>query len=102
MKKTRQSKTASILAALLRGMRLTPHDANFIGNTTEGTRKIRALREKYPILKEEVTGETYCRYYLDPEWLKEYNKDRKKPLCEKIEDFFDDLFKGGMFEGAKA
>ena len=102
MKKTKRTKTASILAALLRGMRLTPQDANFIGGTTEGTRKIRALRKKYPILKEEVAGEAYYRYYIDPEWLNDYKKDKKKPLCEKIEDFFDDLFKGGMFEGAKA
>jgi hypothetical protein len=102
MKKTKGEKTASILAALLRGMRLTPYDANFIGGTTEGTRIIRALRVDYPILKEAVAGEAYYRYYIDPEWLAEYNRDKKRPLCEKIGDFFDDLFSGGMFEGAKA
>lgn len=95
-------KTARILDALMSGKKLTPQEANNIGGTTEGTRVIRRLREDYPILKEPVAGKNYYRYYIDAEWLKEYNKDREKPLCEKIEDFFDDLLKGGMFEEAKA
>lgn len=97
MKEKRESKQRRILAALLRGMRLTPDDANRIGKTSDGTRLIRFIREDYPVLKAEVAGENYKVYYLDPEWLSQYNAD-KKPLREKIGDFFDDLFKGGMFD----
>jgi len=97
MKEKRESKQRRILAALLRGMRLTPDDANRIGKTSDGTRLIRFIREDYPVLKAEVAGENYKVYYLDPEWLSQYNAE-KKPLREKIGDFFDDLFKGGMFE----
>lgn len=78
-------------------MRLTPDDANRIGKTSDGTRLIRFIREDYPVLKAEVAGENYKVYYLDPEWLSQYNAE-KKPLRGKIGDFFDDLFKGGMFE----
>lgn len=98
MKEKRESKQRRILAALLRGMRLTPDDANRIGRTSDGTRYIRFIREDYPVLKAEVAGENYKVYYIDPEWLHEYRKGHNKPLREKIGDFFDDLFKGGMFE----
>lgn len=91
-----------ILAALLEGRRLTAYDANMIGKTTAGARRIREIRETYPVIKEQVPGEQYCRYYLEPEWLDEYRRDRKKPLCQRIGEFFDNLLSGGMFEEAKA
>jgi hypothetical protein len=99
MKEKRESKQRRILAALLRGMRLTPDDANRIGKTSDGTRLIRFIREDYPVLKAEVAGENYKLYYIDPEWLAEYRKGNRKPIGERIGDFFDDLFKCGMFEG---
>lgn len=92
------SSRKAILGALLRGYRLTAFEANKIGNTTAGARRIRQLRETYPILKEPVPGEMYVRYFIDPEWLVEHKKNQKKTLNEKIEDFFNDLLHGGMFE----
>ena len=92
------SSRKAILSALLRGYRLTAFDANKIGNTTAGARRIRQLRETYPILKEPVPGEMYVRYFIDPEWLAEHKKNQKKPLCERVKTFFDDLLDGGMFE----
>ena len=61
-----------ILRALLRGEKITSYQANRIGWTSEGGRRIRQLRTMYPILKEKVPGKNYCRYYLDPEYIKEY------------------------------
>ena len=98
MKDQRKDKQRRILNALLSGMRLTPFTANEIGRTTEGTRMIRHIRESFPVMKAQVAGANYCEYFIDPEWLKEYKKEGKKPLKEKIGDFFEDLFKGGMFE----
>lgn len=95
------SSRKAILSALLRGYRLTAFQANKIGNTTAGARRIRQLRETYPILKEPVPGEMYVRYYIDPEWLAERKKNHNKSLCERVGDFFDDLLKGGMFEEAR-
>lgn len=91
------SSRRAILSALLNGDRLTAYEANKIENTTAGARRIRQLRETYPILKEPVPGEMYVRYYMDPEWLAEHKK-KKKSLCERVGDFFDDLLHGGMFE----
>lgn len=90
-----------ILNALLRGSRLTSYDANVIGKTTEGGRFIRFIRESYPVLKEQVPGELYYRYYIDPEWLSKYNEYRKRPLSERLKTFFEDLMDGGMFEGMR-
>ena len=92
------SSRKAILSALLRGYRLTAFEANKIGNTTAGARRIRQLRETYPILKEPVPGEMYVRYFIDPEWLAEHKKNQKKPLCERVKTFFEDLLDGGMFE----
>lgn len=99
MKEKREDKQRRILNALLSGMRLTPNDANKIGRTTEGTRMIRKIRETFPVLKAQVAGVNYYQYYIDPEWLAEYRKGNRKPIGERIGDFFDDLFKCGMFEG---
>lgn len=99
MKEKREDKKRRILNALLSGMRLTPNDANEIGKTTEGTRMIRKIREKFPVQKAQVVGANYYEHYIDPEWLHEYRKEGRKPISERIGDFFEDLFKGGMFEG---
>ena len=99
MKSTLGQKTARILAALMSGKRLTPYEANRIGETTEGTRIIRRLRVDYPIVKEQVAGENYYKYFIEPEWLNEH-KESKKSICKKLEGFFEGLFNGGMFEGA--
>ena len=96
------SSRKAILKALLNGDRLTAFDANKIGNTTAGARRIRQLRETYPILKEPVPGEMYVRYFIDPEWLYKYKKEQNKPLSERLKTFFEDLFDGGMFEGAQS
>lgn len=98
MKEKKESKQRRILAALIRGMKLTPDDANRIGKTSDGTRYIRFIREDYPVLKAEVAGEDYKVYYLDPEWLHQYRIEHKRPLGERVRGFFDGLFKGGMFE----
>ena len=55
--------------ALLMGAKLTPAKANEIGDTTEGTRYIRHIREKYPVKSEKVTGELYRRYWIDEAYL---------------------------------
>jgi hypothetical protein len=96
------SSRKAILKALLDGDRLTAYEANKIGNTTAGARRIRQLRETYPILKEPVPGEMYVRYYIDPEWLQEHRQNQKKALGQRIGEFFDSLLGGGMFEEAKA
>ena len=92
------SSRRAILSALLRGYKLTAFEANKIGNTTAGARRIRQLRETYPILKEPVPGEMYVRYFIDPEWLAEHKKRQEKPLSERLKTFFEDIFDGGMFE----
>lgn len=65
---------ARILNALLMGARLTPITANEIGGTTEGTRKIRKIRETYPVRSEKVAGELYRRYWIDEAFLMNLNK----------------------------
>lgn len=101
MKKVTSSRRA-ILQALLNGRKLTAFEANEIGQTTAGARRIRQIRETYPVLKEPVPGEMYCRYFLDPEWLHEYRQNKKKTIGQRICGFFDNLLSGGMFEEAKA
>lgn len=61
--------TKRILNALLAGEVLTPFKANVIGGTTEGTRAIRKIREKYPVRSERVAGELYHRYWIDEAFL---------------------------------
>ena len=74
--------------ALLQGMVLTPKDANDIGDTTDGTRFIRFLREKYPIKDEKVEGELYHRYWMDREYLVSL-KEIGRQVSEGT--FFDNL-----------
>lgn len=66
--KTHQT-TKRILNALLAGEVLTPIKANMIGGTTEGTRAIRKIREKYPVRSARVAGELYHRYWIDEAFL---------------------------------
>ena len=49
-------KSKRILNAMLQGRKITPFEANQIGNTTDGTRFIRFIREKYPVKSEKVGG----------------------------------------------
>lgn len=83
-----ETKTRRILNALLSGIKLTPFDANNIGRTSDGTRFIRRLREKYPIKDERVEGELYHRYWIDEEYLREL-KEIGKQVSEGT--FFDSL-----------
>ena len=72
---------------MLRGEKLTTLDANTIGRTTEGGRRIRELRSTYPIIREQVPGERYSWYYIEPEFLKEHRKTQKN-----IWDTFTEIF----------
>lgn len=74
MKESTQQKSKRILNAMLQGRKITPFEANEIGNTTDGTRLIRFMREKYPIKHEKVEGELYHRYWIDPDFLYEFWK----------------------------
>ena len=98
MKESTRAKGKRILDAMLAGKKITPFEANQIGHTTDGTRHIRFIREKYPVKSERVEGELYKRYWIDEAYLAEM----KKPLRERIRTFFDDLLGCGMFKGAKA
>lgn len=88
MKESTKAKSQRILDALLQGMVLTPKDANDIGDTTDGTRFIRFLREKYPIKDEKVEGELYHRYWMDKEYLASL-KEVGRQVSEGT--FFDNL-----------
>ena len=49
MRESTQAKSLRILSAMLQGRKITPAEANRIGDTTDGTRFIRFIREKYPV-----------------------------------------------------
>lgn len=90
MKKiTKEGARQRILAALMRGMRLTSYDANVIGHTTEGGRVIRKIREDYPVMKENVEGTNYCVYYLDPIYLQEA---KQTGVFKRVCEFFNNIF----------
>ena len=76
MRESTQAKSKRILDAMLQGRKLTPKDANAIGDTTDGTRFIRFIREKFPVKDEKVEEELYHRYWIDPEFLVEYWKPK--------------------------
>lgn len=88
MKEPRGAKTSRVLNALLAGRVLTPFDANNIGRTSDGTRIIRTIRTMYPVKKQRVPGELYCKYWIDKEYLAELKK-----IGKQISDgtFFDNL-----------
>jgi hypothetical protein len=76
MKESTKAKSQRILDVLLTGRKITPYEANMIANTTDGTRYIRFLREKYPIKDEKVENELYHRYWIDDEFLYEWWKSK--------------------------
>lgn len=73
---------------MLQGKKITPIEANQIGNTTDGTRFIRFIREKYPVKSEKVEGELYHRYWIDEEYLAQLDE-----IGQQVSDgtFFDNL-----------
>ena len=78
-----------ILRAMLRGEKITPIDANRIGKTTEGGRRIREIRVNYPVIKEKIEGTRYYRYYLDPEYVKDYRRKRRiSRFWENVKSLF--------------
>ena len=79
-----------ILNALKKGARLTAYEANIIGKTTEGGRRIREIRQEYPVLKEAVPDSRQYRYYLDPEYLRE---SRRTGVFRKLFEFVGEIFK---------
>jgi hypothetical protein len=78
MTESTKAKSQRILEVMLTGRKITPFEANMIGNTTDGTRFIRFLREKYPIKDEKVEGELYHRYWIDEDYLYEWWKSKGK------------------------
>jgi hypothetical protein len=88
MRESTQAKSQRILSAMLQGQKITPAEANRIGDTTDGTRYIRFIREKYPVKSEKVEGELYHRYWIDQEYLAELEEVGKE-VSE--ETFFDNL-----------
>lgn len=79
-----------ILNALLRGEKLTSLEANRVGRTTEGGRRIRQIRENHPVLKEKVPGsKKHYRYFLDPAYVEEYqNKTGIRKVWAAIKSLF--------------
>jgi hypothetical protein len=75
MRRSMKAKKQSILNALLQGRKLTPREADNIADTTEGTRLIRFIREKYPVKDERVEGEVYHRYWIDEDFLAKYREE---------------------------
>ena len=88
MRESTHAKSQRILQAMLEGKKITPIEANQIGNTTDGTRFIRFIREKYPVKQEKVEGELYHRYWIDEEYLAQL-----KEIGQQVSDgtFFDNL-----------
>ena len=88
MRESTHAKSQRILEAMLEGKKITPAEANTIGNTTDGTRFIRFIREKYPVKQEKVEGELYHRYWIDEEYLAQL-----KEIGQQVSDgtFFDNL-----------
>lgn len=85
MKESPEAKKRRILNVMLAGYKITPKEANDIGDTTDGTRYIRYIRETFPVKDEKVEGEMYHRYWIDEEFLKEgrclMSKSEKEVLC---------------------
>ena len=88
MKESTRAKSKRILDAMLQGRKITPKDANAIGDTTDGTRFIRFIREKFPVKDEKVEGELYHRYWIDESYLAQL-KEIGKQVSEGT--FFENL-----------
>ena len=88
--KTKEGARKRILKALMEGRHISVFDANIIGNTTEGGRRIRQIRKDYPVMKEFAPGGAkYCLYYMDPDYLKQV----KSGGFGKVTDFFRRMFR---------
>lgn len=80
MKESTQAKQKRILNVMLQGKKITPKEANDIGDTTDGTRFIRFIREKFPVKDEKVEGELYHRYWIDEEFLYDWWKSNSETV----------------------
>ena len=89
MAENQASAKRRILNALKKGARITSWEANQIDKTSEGGRRIREIRLEYPVLKEAVPNSRQCRYYLDPEYLRE---SRKSGVFRKLFEFVGEIF----------
>lgn len=70
-----------ILQALLEGQRITTLDANIIGHTVAGDRRIREIRQKFPVEDQWTTdeyGRSFKVYFMNPEECKKY---KTKAIC---------------------
>lgn len=94
MKESTMQKSKRILDAMLQGRKISSFEANQIGNTTDGTRFIRFIREKYPVKSEKVEGELYHRYWIDEAYLAEL-----KEVVAVAMSYWDNFF--GTPEGTK-
>lgn len=62
-----------ILQALLEGARITSYDANIIGHTVAGDRRIREIRKNHPVedvWTQDEYGRRFKVYFMNPEALK--------------------------------
>ena len=84
MRESTQAKSQRILSAMLQGRKITPAEANRIGETTDGTRFIRFIREKYPVKSEKVEGELYHRYWIDEEYLAQQKQENEATMLDKL------------------
>jgi hypothetical protein len=84
MKESNPAKGKRILNAMLQGRKITPAEANRIGRTTDGTRHIRFIREKYPVKSEKVEGELYHRYWIDEEYLAQQKQENEATMLDKL------------------
>lgn len=95
MKESTKEKGKRILDAMLAGRKITPYEANQIGETTEGTRFIRHIREKYPVKSEKVEGELYHRYWIDEAYLAQLQGIGTEITAGTV---FSGLMDGGLFK----
>lgn len=95
------SQRLAILEYLKKGYTMTPLDGWNVAKTMKlSTRVGELIRSGYPIIKEwyiTPNGKRVMSYRLSQEYL----DSQKKPFGQRIKTFFEDLLKGGMFEGAK-
>ena len=59
-----------ILQALLEGARITSYDANIIGHTVAGDRRIREIRKDHPVedvWTQDEYGRRFKVYFMNPE-----------------------------------
>ena len=64
-----------ILQALLEGARITSYDANIIGHTVAGDRRIREIRKDHPVedvWTQDEYGRRFKVYFMNPEDCKKY------------------------------